>query len=113
MWGTDTAFSGEPPRIARGPPAATARTGGRRAAPRGSSGGLVPTKTRFRLRAPRRVGGYPTGLVEVHVIRSTLKSGLKKVLGLRQPEAAPPPAAPAWRAQAEAVPYPKQDAPAP
>ncbi|MFN7146999.1 MAG: NifU family protein, partial [Myxococcota bacterium] len=48
------------------------------------------------------------------MIRSSLKSGLKKVLGIAKPEAAPPPAAPAWRADADrAVPYPKQDAPAP
>lgn len=47
------------------------------------------------------------------MIRSTLKSGLKKVLGIAKPEAAPPPAAPAWRAAADAVPYPKQEAPAP
>jgi Fe-S cluster biogenesis protein NfuA len=46
------------------------------------------------------------------VIRSSLKSGLKKVLGLGSPQAAPPPAAPAWRAQAESapIPYPKQEA---
>jgi Fe-S cluster biogenesis protein NfuA len=44
------------------------------------------------------------------VIRSSLKSGLKKVLGLGSPAAAAPPAAPAWRA--DAAPYPKQpDAP--
>lgn len=46
------------------------------------------------------------------MIRSSLKSGLKKVLGMGKPEAAPPPAAPAWRADAVAIPYPKQ-APAP
>ncbi len=46
------------------------------------------------------------------MIRSSLKSGLKKVLGLGSPQAAPPPAAPAWRAQAESapIPYPKQEA---
>ncbi|MES2643013.1 MAG: NifU family protein [Myxococcota bacterium] len=46
------------------------------------------------------------------MIRSSLKSGLKKVLGFGKPEAAPPPAAPAWRADAEtsAIPYPKQAA---
>jgi Fe-S cluster biogenesis protein NfuA len=44
------------------------------------------------------------------MIRSSLKSGLKKVLGFGKPEAAPPPAAPAWRADAETIPYPKQAA---
>ncbi|MDP2305767.1 MAG: NifU family protein [Pseudomonadota bacterium] len=44
------------------------------------------------------------------MIRSSLKSGLKRVLGMGKPEAAPPPAAPAWRADAvtSAIPYPKQ-----
>lgn len=45
-------------------------------------------------------------------IRSALKSGIKKVLGMQSPAAAPPPATPAWRAETDKqpVPYPKQDA---
>lgn len=46
------------------------------------------------------------------MIRSALKSGIKKVLGVGSPSAAPPPVAPAWRADAAAQPpYPKQPAP--
>jgi Fe-S cluster biogenesis protein NfuA len=47
------------------------------------------------------------------VIRSSLKSGIKKVLGLKSPEAAPPPVAPAWRTDATVPGYPKQTAPTP
>ena len=47
------------------------------------------------------------------MIRSSLKSGLKKMLGLGPPPPAPAPPAPAWRAES-APPYPKQaNAPAP
>lgn len=38
------------------------------------------------------------------MIRSALKSGIKKVLGIQSPAAAPPPATPAWRAESPAAP---------
>ncbi len=47
------------------------------------------------------------------MIRSSLKSGLKKMLGLVPPPPAPAPPAPAWRAESAPA-YPKQaNAPAP